>query len=85
VPLEEPVSGADDAVEAFFLRGWAWCRKHWMVACLAPWVGLAWARLLDGDLLAAAVHLAVATAIFYGMAKVEAIDRAEKAEHNSKG
>lgn len=72
---------ADDVLEALFIRVWTWCRKHWMVACLAPWIFLTATALAEGRLLAAAVHLAVATAIFYGMAKAEAIEKA----NNPKG
>ena len=71
------VSRADDALEALLVRCWLWVRRHWQFWALLPWTGLALGSLLSWHLLAAAVHLSVATVVFYVLAKLDAIEKAK--------
>lgn len=72
------MSRADDALEGFLVRSWGWARSHYGQTLLTPWCLMTGGMYLTGDQWAAIVLLAIGTAIYYALAKLDAWE-------NSKG
>lgn len=60
------------------LQLWGLAKRHWGPSILAPWLFLTFTLCAHGELWPATVALGLGTFSYYGMAKIEAFEKARQ-------